>query len=111
MTELQVQEDVSLRDLTTLKIGGIARYFFSVGNEQELASAFRFAREKALPVVALGGGSNVLVSDGRINAVVVRIAIRGIKWMEGEDILKFRNSDILKSQNLKISKSYHLTIS
>ncbi|MEK7208035.1 MAG: UDP-N-acetylmuramate dehydrogenase [Patescibacteria group bacterium] len=77
---MHVQEHVPLRDLTTLKIGGTARYFVSVATVEELADAVSFARAQKLPLVILGGGSNVLVADGEIEAVVVKIDIRGIEW-------------------------------
>ncbi len=80
MTESYIQENVPLRDLTTFKIGGTARYFCSVDTEQKLKEAVRFAKEKNVQVVILGGGSNVLISDEGINALVLKIDIRGITW-------------------------------
>lgn len=77
---LHIQEHIPLRDLTTLKIGGLARYFVSVSDTGELLEAVLFAQEKRLPVIVLGGGSNVLVSDGEIDALVVRNEMRGIEW-------------------------------
>lgn len=77
---IRVQEHVPLGKLTTLKIGGTARYFVSAATAEALAEAVSFAREKQLPLIVLGGGSNVLISDTGLNAVVVQIVIRGIEW-------------------------------
>jgi len=79
-SNMKVQEHVPLRELTTLKIGGTARYFVSISYVEELEKAVLFAREKRLPVIVLGGGSNVLLSDREIDAVVVKINVKGIEW-------------------------------
>lgn len=70
-----------------MKIGGIARYFCSVDTEQTLEAAFQFAREKKVPVVILGGGSNVLIGSGEINALVVRIALKGVEWRDEKETM------------------------
>lgn len=84
MTLLCIQENISLKELTTLKIGGEARYFVSVANVDELKDAVAFAKEKRVPFVALGGGSNVLISDARFQGLVIKNEIKGIEWMEGK---------------------------
>ena len=78
---MRIQEHVLLKNLTTLKIGGTARYFCAVETAQELREAFVFAKTKKKPVVILGGGSNVLIANGEINALVVKVNIRGVEWM------------------------------
>ncbi len=102
---MKVQEHIPLRDLTTLKIGGTARYFCSAATVEEFAEAVSFAREKKVPAVVLGGGSNVLIASGEINALVVKVEIKGVEWEEGKDILKFRHSDISTSQHIAPSQS------
>ena len=77
---IRIQEHIPLRGLTTLKIGGRARYFVSISSVDELKEAVLFAQEKRLPVIVLGGGSNVLFSDREIDAVVVKINVKGIEW-------------------------------
>jgi len=56
---LNVQENVSLAEFTTLKIGGKARFFVSAQNETEVVEALKFAEKNAFDVFILGGGSNV----------------------------------------------------
>ena len=85
---MEIQEHIPLRNLTTLKIGGTARFFCAVDMEQKLKTAFLFAEEKKLPVVVLGGGSNILFANGEINALVLKIEITGIEWEdEGGSVL------------------------
>lgn len=107
---MRIQEHISLKELTTMKVGGIARYFCSVKKVGELSEALAFAREKKIGFSVLGGGSNTLIANGNIDALIIKIDIKGIEWREGKDILTSRNSDILKSQNLKISKSQNVLV-
>ena len=72
---LIVQENIPLAPLTTLEVGGPARYFVSCTIETDIISALEFAREKGLPIFVLGGGSNVVVSDKGFDGVVIEIAI------------------------------------
>ena len=79
MTEsLNIQENVSLEPLTTLKIGGNARYFVRATSEDEVVAALEFAESKGLPVFILGGGSNVLIADSGFEGVVLQIALKSI---------------------------------
>jgi UDP-N-acetylmuramate dehydrogenase len=76
------QTDVPLAPLTTLGVGGSARYFTVVDDVAMLTAALKEAHEKSLPVAILGGGSNVLVPDAGIDGLVVRPRIRGISVLE-----------------------------
>lgn len=58
---------------TTFRIGGPADAYVAVRDEEGLAALHRFAREKRLPVFALGWGSNLLVRDGGIRGIVLRL--------------------------------------
>ncbi|MFH0830628.1 MAG: UDP-N-acetylmuramate dehydrogenase [Parcubacteria group bacterium] len=75
---LGVQENVALAPLTTLKVGGPARYFMSVTSAQELGEALQFAQNKKVPVLVLGGGSNLLVSDEGFGGLVIELKTTGI---------------------------------
>jgi UDP-N-acetylmuramate dehydrogenase len=70
---LFIQESVSLKAKTTMKIGGTARYFATVQTREGIKNAVELAREKALPLVVLGGGSNTIFDDADIHAVVVQV--------------------------------------
>ena len=71
-------EHVSLAPLTTLGLGGPARWFWPVASEPELIEALRWARERNVPVWVLGGGSNVIVPDAGIDGLVVQVGLRGV---------------------------------
>lgn len=63
MPELSLQENISLAPYTTLKIGGPARWLLEAKTVNEIMAAQQWAAAEKVPVVVLGGGSNVLVSD------------------------------------------------
>ena len=52
-----------LAGYTTLGLGGPAREFVSAGTEQDLVAAVRAADEAGQPVLLIGGGSNLVISD------------------------------------------------
>ncbi len=58
-----VQKNVLLKNYTTFRIGGPAKYFFVAKNKKEIIKAVSVAKELSLPFFVLGGGSNLLVSD------------------------------------------------
>jgi UDP-N-acetylmuramate dehydrogenase len=76
---MEFREYVTLAPYTTFKIGGPARWFAEAGSEAEILEAVEFARERGLPLFALGGGSNLLVSDAGFRGLVLRVALKGIE--------------------------------
>lgn len=57
---------------TSLRIGGPADYFVRVTTERDLVGTIAVAREHELPVLMLGGGTNMLVSDRGVRGVVLK---------------------------------------
>ena len=83
---MQVEENVPLAPLTTFCIGGPARHFARVQNIKEIVRALSFAKEKALKVLILGGGSNVLISDAGFDGLVIKIEMTGVE-RDGETLI------------------------
>ncbi len=75
---LELQKDISLAPLTTLRIGGSARYFVAAHDEDQVAEAVAFAERESLDLFILGGGSNVLISDSGFDGLVLQVALRGL---------------------------------
>ncbi len=75
MTSLELQEHVLLAPLTTIGVGGPARFFADIRSEQHLVQALAFARARKLPVAVVGGGSNLLVHDEGFPGLVLRLAL------------------------------------
>ena len=76
-----------LAPLTTFKIGGRAEFFVEAKSIEDIEEATKFARERKLAVFILGGGSNVLLPDKGIKGLVIKIAIKGIKFSDKGDMV------------------------
>ena len=75
---MTIQENVPLAPLTTLQVGGAARYFAELKREDDVREAAQFAKTRDLPLFVLGGGSNLVIADSGWPGLVIRIAIGGI---------------------------------
>ncbi|UCH29457.1 MAG: UDP-N-acetylmuramate dehydrogenase [Myxococcales bacterium] len=78
-----IQRDVPLAPLTTLGLGGPAKYFVPAKSEGSLIDALRWAADEHLPVAILGGGSNIIVPDDGYGGLVVHMQIRDLAFLEG----------------------------
>jgi UDP-N-acetylmuramate dehydrogenase len=76
---LAVQHDVPLALRTTLGLGGPARHLVEATDEAGVIEALRWAEAAALPVLVLGGGSNLVVGDQGWDGVVVHMGLRGFE--------------------------------
>lgn len=85
--QIDLQENILLAAHTTLHIGGVARYFACVGSAKEVRAAVRFAEQNSLPLLVLGGGSNLLVSDEGFPGLVLKNVYSGLEFFdEGETV-------------------------
>ena len=82
---MTIQENVPLAPLTTLQVGGAARYFVELKREDEVQEAAQFAKTRDLPLFVLGSGSNLVVADSGWPGLVLRIAIGGIATPNSND--------------------------
>lgn len=71
-TGLEVVENEPLKNHTTFRIGGPAKFFIRVTNKEELYRAIKASHELGLDYFLLGGGSNILVSDRGFDGVVIK---------------------------------------
>ncbi|HLG14380.1 MAG TPA: UDP-N-acetylmuramate dehydrogenase [Blastocatellia bacterium] len=77
--EESIREDVPLAPLTTLGIGGPAKFFAEVTNSQNLIDGIAWARSRSMPVFVLGGGSNVVISDRGFTGLVLHVKLCGVE--------------------------------
>ena len=73
-----IREQVPLAPLTTLGVGGPARYFVEARSEAEVVEAVEFARSRQVPLFVLGGGSNLVVADAGFAGLVLKVGITGL---------------------------------
>ena len=84
-----ITENVALAPLTTLKVGGAARYFIEATSTAEVSQAVEFSKSANLPLFILGGGSNLVISDAGWPGLVLKIGITGINHRHGHDEVIF----------------------
>lgn len=76
----QIAERVPLAPLTTIQVGGTARFFLRTNQDCDLLRALKWAAENRYPVFVLGGGSNVVFSDSGFPGLVIQTGTRGIAF-------------------------------
>lgn len=76
--ETRVRQHVPLGPLTTFGVGGAADWLVEPDSIEAFQAVLRIATDSGLPVVLLGGGSNVLVADRGVRGVVVRPRLTGV---------------------------------
>ena len=77
-----LRENVLLSSLTTMRLGGAAKYVIEVFSKEEIVEAFEFIHDKNLEVYFLGGGANSLGRDEGFSGVILMNKIRGIEILE-----------------------------
>jgi UDP-N-acetylmuramate dehydrogenase len=73
-----VREPVRLSRFTTLGLGGPARRLVVAGTDEEIIAAVRTADQRGEPLLVLGGGSNLVISDDGFPGTVIQVATKGI---------------------------------
>ncbi len=79
-----IEQNRSLTHLNSLKLEARAAYFADITTDQDLAEALAFARSKDLPVLPLGGGSNLVLGE-YYPGLVLRIGLKGVQLEEFDD--------------------------
>jgi len=70
----KVRRNVPLKKYTTFKIGGAAKFFIEPRDTADLKSLISAARRYKIPILVMGLGSNILVSDREVKAIVLRLS-------------------------------------
>ena len=82
-----IVKDALMKNYTTFRIGGPADLLIQPSSEEELIRIAAYLRQKDISAVVLGNGSNVLVKDGGIRGVVIKIGKNmGNIRTEGEEL-------------------------
>lgn len=76
-----LQQQVSLANFTSYRVGGQAEWFALPRTVEEAATSLQWARHESLPITLLGAGSNLLVSDrGLAGLVICSRHLRGVSF-------------------------------
>jgi UDP-N-acetylmuramate dehydrogenase len=85
---IRIEEHVPLAPRTTFELGGAARFYAEAADEAAVLEAVAWAGARGVPALILGGGSNLVVPDAGVEALVVRMAARGLSFRpEGDHVL------------------------
>jgi UDP-N-acetylmuramate dehydrogenase len=88
---MNIKENLALKDLSTFKIGGKAKYVIFADNNDDVISALRFAQENNLPVGIIGAGCNLLITDDNIDGLILKMNAKNI---EIKDTLVFAEAGL-----------------
>lgn len=75
---------LSLQKLNTLAVPATADFYVSVTNHNEIKEALAFARERELPILLLGGGSNI-VFENNFQGLVIHLKLQGVQVVQETD--------------------------
>ena len=78
VVDLSVQHQLPLAPFTTIGVGGPARYYLRATQPEAVEEAVAWTEDEGLPLLPMGRGSNLLVSDDGFPGLVLRVAISGV---------------------------------
>ena len=82
---MDVMTNISLKQYTTMKLGGEARYMATADSASDVVSLYRNARKENLPIFVLGGGSNVITHNEVFEGIVLLNKIKGFEVISETD--------------------------
>ncbi len=88
---MNIRENIALKDLSTFKIGGKAKYVVFADNNDDVVDALRFAQENNLPIGIIGAGCNLLITDDNIDGLILKMNAKNI---EIKDTLVFAEAGL-----------------
>lgn len=71
MTKMNILENISLADHSTMGLGGLAKYLTTVENNMQLLEALSWAQTNNQPVIMIGTGSNIVWKDEGFPGLVI----------------------------------------
>jgi UDP-N-acetylmuramate dehydrogenase len=86
--EPEIHDGVPLAPRSSLRVGGPARWFTVASSAADVAAAHAWSRRRGAPMVVLGGGTNVVVADAGLDALVVAVQPRGLAIEDEGDGLR-----------------------
>ena len=82
---MDVMTNISLKQYTTMKLGGETRFMATADSPDDVVSLYRNARKENLPIFVLGGGSNVITHDEIFEGIVLLNKIKGFEVISETD--------------------------
>jgi UDP-N-acetylmuramate dehydrogenase len=101
-----VKEDEPLATRTSFGIGGAADFFVEIARPEAIEKAIEGCRQREIPYLLLGAGTNLLIADRGIDGLVIRVvnrdhSIEGTKVRAGAGLKMMRLARIVADANLR----------
>ncbi|MBO7132070.1 UDP-N-acetylmuramate dehydrogenase [Candidatus Saccharibacteria bacterium] len=87
---MRVNENILISSLTTIRLGGPARYVLEIEKPEEVREAYAFAHQYNLPIFVLGSGANSIGHDEGFKGTIIINRMRGIYEEKLEDSVKLK---------------------
>ena len=94
---MEIIKNEPMRNHTSFKIGGVADEFCSVKSVDEIIELIEYAKNKQIPYLVVGNGSNILVSDKGIRGLVIRISNDFSDFEIAGDVIKAKSGALLST--------------
>ena len=88
---MQIRENELISKLTTMRLGGRARYLIELTTSTDILEAVVFAQEKNLPIWIMGSGANTIGKDEGFDGIILLNKIRGISVLCGDEFTEVKN--------------------
>lgn len=82
---MKIRENIPIASLTTMRLGGLARYVVEIEQPNDIVSAYDFAKKKDLPTWIMGGGANTIGRDAGFDGVILLNQIQGISIISEDE--------------------------
>lgn len=102
----KVKREEPLKNHTTFKIGGPAKYYVEPENEEDLKLLLSFAKECVIPFFVIGAGSNLLVNDRGVEGIVVKLNSPHFKSLFLDNGALVAGAGCLLSEVIKYSREH-----
>ncbi|CAH2214846.1 UDP-N-acetylmuramate dehydrogenase [Tepidibacter aestuarii] len=103
--EENILVDEPMKNHTSFKIGGPADFLVTPTDENQLKEIIKYIKKENIPYFLMGNGSNLLVRDGGIRGIVVKIAQNYNKFEINENIIKAQSGILLSTLAKHIAKN------
>ena len=99
MNEFVEKMNIDLKNYNTYKIGGIAKYLIKPKTAYDLKPIFDELKNKNIPYLLLGGGSNVILPDEDFNGAIIKLD--NLNEVEFKDSICYAGAGILLNKLIK----------
>src|ERR1035438_5266783 len=76
---VNIFQKVSLKDYSTMRLGGIAQFLVEINNKEELVDAVKWAKSEKLNMLMIGRGTNIIWRDEGYGGLILVNNIQGFE--------------------------------